>query len=142
MRRWILALLAAVLLAAGCAQGGATQPAAEGPEAMIVLRRNCAAVSERVLDDEDEIETVRQIAAWYAASTETWEGVEVSELEDCIIISFRQNTASEPVCYYQYDVEQGHALQQGEAGRYAVMSDETYALVMRLTGLDAKESAQ
>ncbi len=165
MIRKLCILIAAVLLAAGCA-GPAEAPAAPDaktaaplatePEmedvvsetdetepvrydaVMITVRRDAKILSERAVTSEEEIQLAQEIVFDYMLKSAAWEGVETSELENCIILSFDWTADSERQSYCQYDVDGKHVLQAGEAGMYTVMSDSAYEKLLRLAGLSAK----
>lgn len=157
MKKVIIVMLSVLLLVAGCAAGtdvpltvDAPDPASEKkPELVdetepascsnisIAVRRNAETVSERSVTDEEEVQAVQEIIFDYMVKSAAWEGIEVSELEDCITLSFNWTPDSERQVYYQYDTEGRHVLQAGEAGMYTVMSSEAYNKLLQLAGLPA-----
>ncbi len=153
LKKWLLALLALFLLAAGCA-GKATPPApaasgtadpADEPLAYtnvtLTVRKDAETVLERAVESDEELLLVREIVFDSLVKSAAWEGLEVSELEAFILLSFDTGAGSARQSYYQYDSEGRHVLQMGEAGMYTVMSDEAYDKLLLLAGLADKPAA-
>ena len=159
---WMI-LAAALLIVAGCASrpeapltvDAPTPAQAEGEKAetadetepaiysniTVSVRRNARTVSERAVTSEAETRMVQEIVFDYMVKSAAWEGVEASELEDCIVLSFDWTPDAERQYYYQYEAEGRPVLQAGEAGMYTVMSDGANAQLMRLAGLSAEDAA-
>lgn len=154
MKKLLLILLAATLFTAGCASrpeapltvdapasapdaGDTEIPAGETALSNITIsvRRSAETVSERTVTSQEETQMVQDILFEYMVKSAAWEGVEVSELEDCITLSFDWTDSSERQSYYQYESEGRPVLQAGEAGMYTIMSDGAYEKLMQLAGL-------
>ena len=157
MKKAFLLLLAALLLTAGCAgtpappltaDAEASLPAESEPkqdeataapvsytDITITVRRDAETVSERAVTDEAEVRLVKDIVFDSLVKSAAWEGIEASELEDCIILSFALTGDAERQSWYQYDTEGKHALQMGEAGRYTIMGGDAFDKLMALAGL-------
>lgn len=154
------ACLLLALLCAGCAKGqdvpiapeqapppsppGAAESAAatDAPAAYanitVDVRREGQDAPTRACTNPEDARLVSDIVFDYLVKSAAWEGVEASELENYIRLSFDEAGVSERQCFYQYDVEGRHVLQAGEAGRYCIMGDGAYAKLLLLAGLDAE----
>lgn len=159
MKKLLLILMAAILFAAGCSNRLEAPLTVDAPTPMpnadeaetsadetspavysditVSVRRNAVNGSERAITGEEETRMVQEIVFDYMVKSAAWEGVEVSELEDCITLSFDWTADTERQSYYQYDSEGRHVLQAGEAGMYTIMSDDAYEKLMQLAGLCA-----
>ncbi len=104
----------------------------------ISVRRDAETVSERAIVSEEEAKLVQEIVFDYMAKSAAWEGLEVSELEECITLSFDWTADAPRQSYYQYESDGRHVLQAGEAGMYSIMSDAAYEKLMQLAGLSAE----
>lgn len=152
MKKRLLPLLLAILLTAGGCAGvkapgtiateepteepaAADSVAAEYTNVTVTVRKNCENQAERAVTDPTEVQAVQDIVFDAMVKSAAWEGVEVSELEECIILSFDWTADSSRQVYYQYDVDGRHVLQMGEAGMYTVMSDDAYQKLLALISL-------
>ncbi len=156
MRIWMLILLVAALAATGCtettvppltAEASTPNPKEDAPPAdaataepvryaniTIAVRRDAETVSERAVTGEEEMAMAEEIVLDCLVKSAAWEGVEASELEDCIILSFDAAPGEERQFFFQYTVEGRPVLQMGETGRYTIMGDDAYGKLMQLAG--------
>ncbi|MDD3921114.1 MAG: hypothetical protein PHO41_08105 [Eubacteriales bacterium] len=89
------------------------------------------ALSVTELSDVSDIQAVQDIVFDYMLKSAAWEGVEVSELEKYVEISFDWTANAVRQVYYQYDMDGTHVLQPAE-GMYTVMSDKAYQTLLGL----------
>ena len=159
MKKRMLFFALALLLAAGCTakpDAPATvvadtsvpaAPEADGGEespvrytnVTVAVRRGGEPVSERDVTDAAEIAAVEAIVFDALVKSAAWEGVEASELEDCVILSFDWMPDSERQTYYQYRVDGRPVLQMGETGMYTMMGGDAYLQLRRLAGLEQED---
>lgn len=156
MQKRFVFLFLACLLFAGCAERPSTpavpaetpvpaqDAAPSGSEEsepgayrniVLTLRRDGETLLERPVTDPAEVTAVQEIVFDFLVKSAAWEGVEASELESCIALSFDPPAEGERQVYYQYDTDGKHVLQAGEAGMYSIMSDGAYTKLLRLAGL-------
>lgn len=162
MKKFFAALLAlALLMCAGCAKkpepvvidadiaaepdapasdAAAAEPA-ELTNVTLTVRRGGAPVSERSVTEEDELRLAERIVLEHLVISAAWPGQPASELEDCICLSFSGDGGTARQDYYQYDTDGRHVLQAGETGYYTIMTDDGYAALLRLAGIEEPEGA-
>ncbi len=101
----------------------------------VSVRKNGETAPPRTWDTEKAAELAAHIVFDHMVRSAAWEGVEASELADCIILSFDSSNEQVRQTYYQYVVGGSPVLQYGERGMYTMMGDTAYANLLYLAGL-------